>query len=112
MPISGFVRVLDAADLSPGRGRVVDVGGRNVALFNHAGTFRAIDDLCPHMGGSLGEGSLDGETVVCPWHGWEFSVRSGQCPDVPRLRVACYAVRIEDGGVWVSEAPATPASDP
>ena len=53
-------------------------GGRVVALFNVDGIFYALDGVCPHQGGPLGKGELTGPIVTCPWHGWQFDVRSGR----------------------------------
>jgi nitrite reductase/ring-hydroxylating ferredoxin subunit len=75
--MSRLVKVAETKDVAPGTGKVVEAGGRSIALFNVAGTFHAIDNTCTHEGGPLGEGTLSGEVVVCPWHGTEFNVRTG-----------------------------------
>jgi PAS domain S-box-containing protein len=74
-----WIKVADVADLSPAGGAVVDVGGQSVAVFSVGGELCAIDNTCPHQGGPLGEGTLEGDVVTCPWHGWSYSVRTG-CP--------------------------------
>ncbi|HWP35139.1 MAG TPA: non-heme iron oxygenase ferredoxin subunit [Thermodesulfobacteriota bacterium] len=89
-----FVTVASTADLAPGQGKVVEVGGVPVALFNVDGTFYALDNTCPHRGGPLGEGLLDGETVVCPWHGWQFNVKTGEHVVSARIKVKRYEVRV------------------
>ena len=76
--MSTFVRVAEAASLSPGNAMVVQVEGLNIALFNVVGIFYAIDDICSHEGGSLGEGALAGEVVTCPWHNSQFNVKTGE----------------------------------
>ena len=96
------MKVLEPGQLAPGQGKVVDVAGRNVAIYNRNGRHYAIDDSCPHMGGSIGDGPLDGDLATCPWHGWQFDIRSGQCTDGPKIRVPCYAVREDATGVYVS----------
>ena len=97
----GFVRVLNVADLQPGECRAVEVEGRQVALFNVDGAVHALSNTCPHRGGPLGEGDLDGKLVTCPWHSWEFDVTSGQCVNNPSATVPCYAVKIEGDTVLV-----------
>ncbi len=57
---------------------VVDANGTAIAIFDVGRTFYAIANACTHMGGTLGEGGLDGKTVTCPWHGSQFDVTSGQ----------------------------------
>ena len=98
---SGFVRVERAEGLSPGEGVSVRIGGRDVAVFNADGEIRAIDDACPHQGGPLGEGMLAGCNVVCPWHFWEFDVRTGEMVDDPEVRVPVHEVKVEEGRVLV-----------
>ena len=71
-------QVAQVADLGDGQGKVVDVAGRSLAVFNVGGRFYAIDNLCPHRGGPLGEGDVEGAIVVCPWHGWRWDVTSGR----------------------------------
>jgi len=97
-----FVKVAELSDVPPGMGRLV-VGpfDKPVALFNVDGRIFAINHVCPHRGGPLAEGRLTGTVVACPWHGWTFDVRTGQ-PDHPGGHtVAAYAVRIEDGAIWL-----------
>lgn len=95
------VRVAGAADVPPGEGRVVDVEGRSVALFNVDGRYYAIDNACPHRGGPLGEGDLDGTVVSCPWHAWRWDVTTGANVNNPAVKVGCYAVTEEAGSVYV-----------
>ena len=90
-----FVRVAATTDLEPGQGRVVVADGRQIALFNVGGAFYAIDNTCLHLGGPLGEGFLEGETVICPWHGWTYNVTTGVCPINPNISVKTYPVRVE-----------------
>ena len=96
------VRVAGAGDVKPGEGRVVDVAGRAVALFNVEGRYYAIDNACPHRGGPLGEGDLDGGVVACPWHAWRWDVTTGANTNNPAVKVACFAVIEEGGGVFVA----------
>jgi len=100
--MSDFVTVADAKEIGPGEGRVVEVNGDEVALFNLNGTFYAIDNMCVHQGGPLGEGMLEGEHVICPWHSWKYNVKTGVCSTNPSMKVKTYSVKIEDGQVKVA----------
>ena len=97
-----FVRVAGTSDLSPGENKVVNVNGEDVALFNVDGEFFAIANTCPHRGGPLGEGLLEGEVITCPWHGWRFNVKNGVNAIMPNIKIAAYQVKIEGNDVLVS----------
>jgi nitrite reductase/ring-hydroxylating ferredoxin subunit len=102
-------------ELPPGSRKLVSVKGRPIAIFNVGGELFALVDRCPHRGGSLCEGkftglvqatepgqyvySRPGEILRCPWHGWEFDIRTGKswC-DPERVRAKSYAVDVEPGG--------------
>lgn len=94
-------RIASVADVPVGEGRVVEVGERLVALFNVEGTFYALDNTCPHRGGPLGEGDLDGPVVTCPWHAWRWDVRSGVNVNNPAVKVASLPVTVEGRDVFV-----------
>jgi NAD(P)H-dependent nitrite reductase small subunit len=96
-----WTRVADTSDLAPDQGRVVEAGGKTIALFNVEGTFYAIDNTCLHRGGPLGEGELEGTVVTCPWHGWRFDVATGACEMNPCVSLKTYGVRVRDGIVEV-----------
>ena len=95
------VHVADVDAVPPGTARVVEVGGRSIALCNVEGTFYAIDNLCPHRGGPLGEGDLDGRVLTCPWHAWRWDVSSGANVNNPALRVACFPVAVDGQGIFI-----------
>jgi nitrite reductase/ring-hydroxylating ferredoxin subunit len=95
------VRVGRSSDVPAGEGRVVEAGGRSLALFNVDGAYYAIDNSCAHRGGPLGEGELDGTVVTCPWHGWRWDVKSGANANNPAVTMACFLVSVEAGDVFV-----------
>lgn len=97
----GFVKVADAEKLEAGAGMVVMAGGKELALFNVNGTFYCIDNLCPHHDGPLGEGELYGEAVMCPYHAWQFNVRTGEGLYGCRANVRTYECKLEEGAVLV-----------
>ena len=97
-----FVRVASISDIPSGEGRVFEIGGRHVAIFNVAGQFHAIDNVCEHQGGPLGEGELDGCVVTCPWHGWTYDVTTGVSPDAPDTRVQRFDVTVAGSDLLVA----------
>lgn len=70
------------------------VGDRIVALFNVDGKFHALDGVCPHQGGPLGQGQLSGTIVTCPWHGWQFDVCDGQHQFSPTIQQPSFTTRV------------------
>ncbi len=87
--------------LSEQNGSPVMVGGKTVALFKVDGKVHAIDNTCPHRGGPLADGPLEGTVVRCPLHMWSFDVRTGSSPGRPGVGVGCYAVSEEGGRHWI-----------
>jgi len=80
----------------------VELGNTPVALTRVGDTVHAVRDVCAHRGAPLSEGRLSGARLVCPWHGWMYDVRTGQCTFPGRgAAVPTYPVRVEDGQVWV-----------
>jgi nitrite reductase/ring-hydroxylating ferredoxin subunit len=106
--------VARAAEVPSGARKLVQVGERSIVIFNIKGELFALSDKCPHRGGSLSKGRLTGlvestapgeyaysrpgEIIRCPWHNWEFDVRTGRswC-DPQRMRLTNYAVSVEPG---------------
>jgi nitrite reductase/ring-hydroxylating ferredoxin subunit len=98
----GFVKLATLDDLPPGSAKEVEHGGRIYALFNVDGVVSAIDGVCPHQGGPLADGVLEGTTVTCPWHAWRFDVRTGGTPLGPKIKQAVYEVKVEGRDVLVN----------
>ena len=97
----GFVRVAAVDELREDGGIQRTVDDREVGLFKLDGEVCAIDGICPHVGGPLGEGFVDGGTVSCPLHGWPFDLRTGQCTTNSRAKVDCFETKVEAGEVFV-----------
>ncbi len=98
-----FSTVAKVGSIPVGEGRTFTCGDRLVAVFNRGGEYFAIDDLCPHMGASLGAGQLDEEgKVTCPWHAWRFDVCDGTWCDNPRLKIDAFEVRVVGDEIQVA----------
>ncbi len=95
-------RVCALADVPEGEVRAVACGERSIAVANIGGELAAIDNLCTHDGGPLGDGRLDGGRVLCPRHGAAFDARSGRALTLPAVRgVRAYDVTVVGGDVYV-----------
>ncbi|MBI4178749.1 non-heme iron oxygenase ferredoxin subunit [bacterium] len=101
--------VARAADLPEGSGKLFQVDGHRVALFNLGGQFHAIDDICTHEEASLAEGAIDGETVECPWHGALFNIKTGAALTMPAVTaVQTYAVKVQNGEIHIDVSSPAP----
>jgi nitrite reductase (NADH) small subunit len=76
-------------------------GEKTICVANIAGEYFALDNVCVHRGGPLGQGVVDGEKIVCPWHGWQYDPKTGEAAHDPAAKVAVYALRIEGEDVMV-----------
>lgn len=96
-----FVKLATLEELPIGGAKEVEFEGRVYALFNVEGEICVIDGICPHQGGPLADGPLEGCMVSCPWHGWEFNVKTGGTPIGPKIKIDVFEVKIEGGDVLV-----------
>ena len=97
-----FVTVAGVDELEAGEMRAFDVRGVKIAVANVGGAFHAFDDTCTHAGCSLAGGDLEETTVICPCHGSEFDVRSGEVLQGPaREPVETYETSVEDGSLKI-----------
>ena len=97
-----FVTVARLEDVPAGTATVVNAGERELALFNADGKLYATQSKCLHLGGPLGEGRLDGCVVSCPWHGWQYDVRTGENEFDRALALETFEVVVDDGDVKVA----------
>ncbi|MBM3724779.1 MAG: Rieske (2Fe-2S) protein [Acidobacteria bacterium] len=96
-----FIKVCSLAALPPGSVTEVMVGERAVAVCNHEGTVHALDGICPHEGGPVGQGGFHGNMLVCPWHAWEFDCTTGENDFDPDVKLAKFPVEIREGDILV-----------
>jgi 3-phenylpropionate/trans-cinnamate dioxygenase ferredoxin component len=102
--MQGFVQVARVEEIPPGGLLRVEVEGALVCLANAGGEIYAVSDDCPHIGGALSDGELEGCMLTCPVHLARFDVRSGRVLRGPaRDDVPTYAVRVVDGEIYVAE---------
>jgi nitrite reductase/ring-hydroxylating ferredoxin subunit len=95
-------RVASLDEVPAGQPKVVELDGVRVVLARVGDAVYACGDVCTHRGGPLGEGKLNGTRLACPWHGWMFDVRTGQCVFPGRgASVPSYPVRLEAGDILV-----------
>jgi nitrite reductase (NADH) small subunit len=97
-----YIRACSKADLPPpGEAKEIPVGGRVICVANVDGTVSAIDNVCLHRGGPLGQGVIENGKLVCPWHAWQWDPKTGEAAHNPAARVAVYPIKIEGDDVYV-----------
>jgi 3-phenylpropionate/trans-cinnamate dioxygenase ferredoxin subunit len=97
-----FIEIAPASELPNGERLFVEVEGRALVIFNIAGQFFAIGDVCSHDDGPVGDGDLEGFNVVCPRHGGEFDVQTGKAVQMPAVvDIPAYAVKVVEGMIQV-----------
>lgn len=100
--MSEFQRVMSVSELPPeGEAREVACGERLICIANSGGTISAMDNVCPHRGGPLGQGIIENGKLICPWHAWAFDTKTGAAVHTPGVTVEMYEVRIEGDDVFV-----------
>lgn len=97
-----FIEIAPSSDLPPNERLFIEVDQRPIVIFNIADQLFAIDDLCTHDDGLLGEGELEEFEIVCPRHGARFDIRSGEVKSMPAARdIPAYPVRINKGMIEI-----------
>jgi nitrite reductase (NADH) small subunit len=100
-----FHPVARVGEIPEGGSKICEVEGRLVAVINDGQQYHAIDDLCPHMGASLGSGPVVDGVVTCPWHAWRFRLDDGAWCDNPNLKVEVFELRITGDVIEVKVTP-------
>jgi toluene monooxygenase system ferredoxin subunit len=96
-----FKKVAEAANFWPGEKATFLVGNKRLLLIHHGGEIVAYEDRCPHLGAKLSEGCIQGETLTCPAHAWEYDVATGQGINPKEAKLHRYPVRMMAGEIWV-----------
>jgi len=96
------MRVARKDEIPAGSIREFQVEGLTIAIANVGDKFYAINNTCLHRGGPLGQGTLQGVAVTCPWHGWQFDVTSGKAVQNPAAGVDCYRTEVRGEDIFVA----------
>ena len=95
------MRTAKTNEITPGTIREFHVEGKAIAVANVDGKFYAINNTCLHRGGPLGQGSMSGKVVTCPWHGWQYDVTTGKVTQNPAVEVECYPLEVRGEDIYV-----------
>ena len=103
IPMADFVSVAKTTDLGPGQMVLVEIDDEEIVVANANGEYYAFGAECPHAGGPMDEGEMEGTVVVCPWHGAEFDMVTGEALTPPAQdSIYTYKVRVEGEDIQVS----------
>ena len=101
-----WINIAKISEIEPGQSLVVKFDGEDIAIFNAGEAFYAVNNACPHQGGPLNQGVLTNNRITCPWHGWQYDLKSG-CPiTTPNLQT--YPLRVQGDTLQIAiprEAP-------
>jgi nitrite reductase/ring-hydroxylating ferredoxin subunit len=100
--LPSFFKVARVSDIAAGAMREVSAGDRKILLANLEGQIFAIDGECLHQGGPLAEGQISGDLVECPWHFWQWNLKTGECAHDPAVKTRCYEVKVEGEDILVA----------
>ncbi|HSC40231.1 MAG TPA: Rieske 2Fe-2S domain-containing protein, partial [Chitinophagaceae bacterium] len=101
----GFVLVCKVNDIEEDRAKMFCIGKERIAVYKTQGKLFAVNNVCKHQNGPLGEGKVLDGCITCPWHGYQYLPQNGQSPPPFKEKVSTYDVRIEEDTVWLNPAP-------
>ena len=96
-----FVKVAKKSEIPDDTGKCVEVNGKEIALFKVDDKVYAMYQICPHAGGPMSEGGINGKLVTCPWHGWDFDITTGKCSFNESIEQPIFKVKEEGDDVYV-----------
>jgi nitrite reductase (NADH) small subunit len=101
--MSEYVKLTTTSELPPaGEAREYEINGRMICVANTAEGLAAMDNVCVHRGGPLGQGLVDGNKIICPWHGWMFDVNTGASTHNENARVRTFPIKMEGEDVLIA----------
>jgi nitrite reductase/ring-hydroxylating ferredoxin subunit len=93
--------ICDADEIPDGERKIMRIGGRSMGIFHHEGEWYAVRNYCLHRSGPVATGDLEGDVLTCPWHGYQYDVKTGEFLLDPAVKLETYEVGIRDGKVHV-----------
>ncbi len=106
----GFVKVCKVNEIDENRAKIVSVSGERVAIFKYEGKISAVNNVCRHQGGPLGEGKIIDGCITCPWHGYQYLPGNGQSPPPFAEKVETYQLKLENEDIYLNPMPNKPGT--
>jgi nitrite reductase (NADH) small subunit len=100
--VSELIKLANRSDLPPeGEAKEFPCGDKMICVVNVNGVITAMDNVCLHRGGPLGQGVVEGDKLICPWHGWQWDPQTGQAVHNPAAKLAVYPLKMTNGDVMI-----------
>jgi nitrite reductase (NADH) small subunit len=100
--LASFIKLTTRSELpAVNEAREFPCGNKTICVANVEGAISAIDNVCLHRGGPLGQGMIEGGKVVCPWHGWQWDPKTGEAEHNPAAKVAVYPITVDNEDVLI-----------
>ena len=97
-----FTKLTTTSELPPvNEAKEFACGAKTICVANVSGVYSAMENVCLHRGGPLGQGMIEGDKVVCPWHGWAWDPKTGQASQSSSMKLVVYPLKIENGDVMI-----------
>ena len=107
-----WIYATKVAEMEDGRAKILCLdSGEKIALWRNGNEISATSNLCAHQHGPLGEGCIIDGSITCPWHGFQYNPTNGQSPPPYHEKITTYAVRIEEGDVYIDPKPFPPGTE-
>jgi nitrite reductase (NADH) small subunit len=100
--MSNFIKLTAVSNLpGPNEAKEFPCGDKEICVANVNGAFSAMDNICLHRGGPLGQGTIENGKIICPWHAWAWDPATGEASHTSSVKVAVYPMKNENGDVLV-----------
>ncbi len=97
-----FIKLTPQSELpAENQAKEFPCGNKVICVANVNGTISAMENVCLHRGGPLGQGVIEGGKIVCPWHGWQWDPQTGEAVHNPKARVSVYPIKVENDDVLI-----------
>ena len=103
--LEGFFEICQVEEIAENRAKMVFLNGENIAVFKYKDSISAVNNICRHQHGPIGEGKIIDGCITCPWHGYQYYPQNGQSPPPFTEKLETYDVKVVNGKVWVNPAP-------
>lgn len=103
--MNGYIQIVPVDAVADDKPTLAEYNGYRIAIYRTEKGFRALNDICPHMGACISNGTRGQDVAVCPWHHWSFDLHTGACLNNPSAALETFPLLVSDGWLWLPEPP-------